>query len=76
MSMEKRNSLRRPRTWKGTLLALVLLEFIVSIVMLLAGYLTGNAYFRGVGVGLLISWVTGGLAFLIVRVRMTSEGAS
>lgn len=51
--------------WKKVLSYLVLLEFVVSIVMLLAGHLTGNAYFRGVGVGLLISWVTGGLAYLI-----------
>ena len=51
--------------WKRVLFYLVLLEFIVSILVLLTGHLTGNAYFRGVGVGLLISWVTGGLAYLI-----------
>ena len=51
--------------WKRVLFYLVLLEFVVSILVLLVGHLTGNAYFRGVGVGLLISWVTGGLAYLI-----------
>ncbi len=51
--------------WKRVLCYLVLLEFVVSILVLLAGYLTGNVYFRGVGVGLLISWVTGGLAYLV-----------
>ena len=44
---------------------MVLLEFVVSIVALLVGHLTGNKYFDGVGVGLLIAWVTGGLAYLI-----------
>ncbi len=51
--------------WKKVLSYLVLLELVVSIAMFLIGYLTGNAYFRGVGVGLLIAWVTGGLAYLI-----------
>ncbi len=51
--------------WKRVLFYLVLLGFFVSILVLLVGHLTGNAYFRGVGVGLLISWVTGSLAYLI-----------
>ena len=51
--------------WKKVLSYLVLLELVVSIAMLLVGYLIGNAYFRGVGIGLLIAWVTGGLAYLI-----------
>lgn len=51
--------------WKRVLFYLVLLEFVVSIVALLVGHLTGNKYFDGVGVGLLIAWVTGGLAYLI-----------
>lgn len=49
------------------MLLLILFEFVVSVIMLLVGHLTGNAYFRGVGVGLLIAWVTSGLAYLIVR---------
>ncbi len=51
--------------WGKMLSYLVLLELVVSIAMLLVGYLMGNAYFRGVGIGLLIAWVTGGLAYLI-----------
>ena len=51
--------------WKRVLFYLVLLEFVVSIVALLVGHLTGNKYFDGVGIGLLIAWVTGGLAYLI-----------
>ena len=49
------------------LLILILFEFVVNVIMLLAGYLTGNAYFRGVGIGLLIAWVTSAIAYLIVR---------
>ncbi len=61
------------RTWRKNLdyatllLLLVLFELIVSVIMLLVAYLTGNAYFRGVGVGLVIAWVTSGLAYLIIR---------
>lgn len=51
--------------WARVLLCLVLLEFVISMVALLAGHLTGNKYFDGVGIGLLIAWVTGGLAYLI-----------
>ena len=55
----------KPIEWKKVLSYLVLLDFVISIVMLLVGHRIGNAYFRGVGVGLLIAWVTGGLAYLI-----------
>lgn len=45
---------------------LILFELIVSVVMLSVGYLTVNAYFRGVGVGLIIAWVTSAIAYFIV----------
>ena len=51
--------------WKRILLYLVVLELVVSIAALLAGHLMGNRYFDGVGVGLLISWVTGALAYIV-----------
>ncbi len=51
--------------WKKMLSYLVLLDFVVSMAAILVGYHTGNAYFRGVGVGLVIAWVTGGLAYII-----------
>lgn len=47
------------------MLYLVVLELVISIAALLVGHLAGNRYFDGVGVGLLISWVTGGLAYLV-----------
>ena len=46
-------------------MALTLLEFILSVIFLLVAYTTGNVYFKGVGVGLVIAWVTTGIAFLI-----------
>jgi hypothetical protein len=47
------------------------LEFVVSIIFLVIGHLLGNAYFRGVGIGLVISWVTGALAILITKENKT-----
>ncbi len=45
--------------------ALLIFEVVVSVVMLLIGYSTGEGYLRGVGVGLLIAWVTGAIAYAI-----------
>jgi hypothetical protein len=56
-------------TWRSTLIKLVLLELVLCVVFFVIGHITGDAYFRGVGVGLLISWVTGALAYFIVKSR-------
>ena len=58
---------RKNLDYATLLLALILFQFIVCVIMLIVGYLTGNAYFRGVGIGLLIAWVTSALAYFIVR---------
>lgn len=58
---------RKNLDYSTVLLLLILLEFVVSVIMLSVGYLTGNSYFRGVGIGLVIAWVTSGLAYFIVR---------
>jgi hypothetical protein len=42
---------------------LILFELVLSVIFILAGYLTGNAYIRGVGVGLIIAWVTSAIAY-------------
>ena len=49
--------------------ALILFEFVLSVIFILVGYLTGNIYFRGVGVGLIIAWVTSALAYFITYYR-------
>jgi len=46
---------------------LILLEAILSVIFILVGYLTSNIYFRGVGVGLVIAWVTGAIAYLFKK---------
>ena len=49
---------------------LILFELVLSAIFISVGYLTGNIYFRGVGVGLLIAWVTSALAYFITDYRM------
>ena len=49
------------------ILTLILFELILSIIFILASHLIDSAYIRGVGVGLIISWVTSALAYLNVR---------
>ena len=57
-------------SWRKSILehhldtTLILFELILSVVFLSAGYLTGNIYFRGVAVGLIIAWVTSAIAYL------------
>jgi hypothetical protein len=48
-------------------LMLILLELVLSVVFVVVGYLTDNNYFRGVGVGLIIAWVTSAIAYLYKR---------
>jgi hypothetical protein len=46
---------------------LVLFNLVLTAIFLSVGYITGNPYFRGVGVGLLIAGVTSGIAYLYRR---------
>jgi hypothetical protein len=48
-------------------LTLTLFELVLSVIFILVGYLIGSMYFRGVGVGLIIAWVTSALAYFITR---------
>ncbi len=58
---------RRRLLEQHLLTALIALEFVLSIIFLLIAYFTGNIYFRGVGVGLVIAWVTNGIAYLFKK---------
>lgn len=66
--MEKKSVIlpewRRKLLEQHLLTALILLELVLSVIFILIGYLTGNIYFRGVGVGLIIAWVTSAIAYL------------
>ncbi len=55
--------------WRSTYVKLVILELVLSVVFFTLGHIIGNAYIRGVGVGLLIAWVTGALAYFVVKRR-------
>ncbi len=52
---------------KHSLEAIVLLEFILSVIFFVISYINKNIYFKGVAVGLLISWVTGLVVYLFRR---------
>ena len=56
--------------WLSTYLKLVGLELVLSVIFISLGYISGNEYFRGLGVGLLIAWVTGAIAYFVVRKRV------
>ncbi len=43
---------------------LIIFELVLSVIFISLSYLTGNIYFKGVGVGLIISWVTSAIAYL------------
>ena len=58
---------RRRLLEQHLLTALILLELVLSVIFILIGYLRGNTYFRGVGVGLIIAWVTSGVAYLFKK---------
>ena len=55
--------------WPSTFIKLVALELFLSVIFIAIGYLSGNEYFRGVGIGLLIAWVTGAVAYFVVSRR-------
>jgi hypothetical protein len=48
-------------------LALIIFQLVLSAVFIALGYFEGNPYFRGVGVGLVIAWVTSAIAVLYRR---------
>jgi len=49
---------------------LMVFEFALSVIFIPVGYLTGNPYFRGVGVGLVIAWVTSAIAYLYKKKKL------
>jgi hypothetical protein len=55
--------------WRKSILnrldtTLILFELVLSVVFIVVGYLMDNNYIRGVGVGLVIAWVTSAIAYL------------
>ncbi len=61
----------RRRALRHLLELIVLLELILSVAFLAVSVLRDNTYLRGVGVGLIIAWVTTGVALLYKRMAGT-----
>lgn len=75
--MDKISTYRKHLSYATLMQTLILFELILSIIFFILGHLINSAYIRGVGVGLIISWVTSAIAYFIVRkAKATSEGAS
>jgi len=49
---------------------LILFELVLSVIFSLVGHLINNMYLRGIGVGLIISWVTSALAYLYKKKKV------
>ena len=54
-------------------MTLILFELVLSVIFILVGHLIGSIYLRGIGVGLIISWVTSALAYFITRKKKGKE---
>jgi len=50
-------------------ITLILFELVLSGIFILVGHLTGSIYLRGIGVGLIISWVTSAIAYFVTRMK-------
>jgi len=62
------------KTLRGRLdRTLILFELVLSVIFISVGHLTGNMYLRGVGVGLIIAWVTSALAYFIVGAKKSEQ---
>jgi hypothetical protein len=69
-NMEGKSILLPP--WRRRMLArldtvLILFELVLSVIFISVSYLTGSLYIKGVGVGLIIAWVTSAIAYLFKR---------
>ncbi|MGD0587355.1 MAG: hypothetical protein ABSA63_00955 [Thermoplasmata archaeon] len=68
--MEKNSILGSP--WRVALLrrldtVLIVFELVLSGVFLSLSYLTGSLYLKGIGIGLVIAWVTSAIAYFFKR---------
>ncbi len=66
--MEKKSILEKLRGRLDT--TLILFELVLSVIFLSLSYFTSNIYFKGVAVGLIISWVTSALAYLYKKKKV------
>jgi hypothetical protein len=57
----------RLRLFKKLDIVLILFELILSGIFLSLSYITSSLYLKGIGVGLIIAWVTSGIAYLLKK---------
>jgi len=60
----------RDRILRRLDMTLIVFELVLSVIFMSVSYLTGNIYFKGVGIGLIISWVTSALAYLYKKKKV------
>jgi hypothetical protein len=70
-------AIREKYLWGRLDMILILFELVLSVIFLLVSYLirndlTGSAYIRGVGVGLLIAWATSAIAIFVRKIMVKS----
>ena len=70
-NMDKKSILVRLRERLDT--TLILFELILSVIFMLVGHLVGSNYLSGIGVGLIIAWVTSALAYFIAGYRKKEQ---
>ena len=68
--MDKKSILARVRERLDA--TLIVFELVLSVLFSLVGHLIGSNYLRGIGVGLVIAWVTSALAYFRVK-RLKEE---
>jgi hypothetical protein len=61
----------RRRVMRQLDVTLIVFEFVLSVIFFAVSLGTGNPYFRGVGIGLVIAWVTSTVAVLYRRMAVT-----
>jgi len=69
--MDKKSILVKARERLDT--TLIIFELVLSVLFILVGHLIGSNYLRGIGVGLIIAWVTSALAYFRVK-NLKEEG--
>ncbi len=61
------------QTWRKNILehhlieSLTVFELVLSAIFLAISHITGSLYFKGVGIGLVIAWVTSAIAYLFKK---------
>jgi len=61
--------------WRKSILGrldttLILFELVLSVIFILVAHLISSMYLKGIGVGLIISWVTSALAYLYKKKKV------